>query len=106
MFSIKYFEEAFYDKSKLNQFLIEIKEDFIRFEKELITSINKGDFIEMRRELHKMETIVTQIKFNRLLELFEEYRGANEVPEKTKSLNTKLSALLKEFHVEINKYIA
>jgi len=105
MFSLEYFEKAFDNNSKLDAFVIEIKEDFIRFENEFFIMIEEEDFTEMTREIHKMETIVSQLKFKELQQLFEAYKKMNIAPTEIIQLNKKLSILLHEFHVEIDKYI-
>ena len=89
------YERAFNnDKSKMHEFITILKADLHRFMTEFLNSYNANDLASMREEMHKIEPIVSQIRFTELQELLIQYKNYIKIDESMLQLNKSLVALI------------
>jgi len=102
-FSLEYFTRAFNnDEQKLVEVYKILIDDLNKFYSDFISYYKQQDYDGMRKEIHKMEPILSHLNHQKILRLFETYKSYNTVDEKMKTLNKELLEHIKKMEAHLN----
>ena len=77
--------------------------DFEAMELQFHDAMQKNDVLQMRRELHRMRPIVSNLRFTRMMELLDKYENNETAPIELVGLNDELNDCLTEIYYVLKK---
>jgi hypothetical protein len=97
--TLDYYKDIFRNNpQRLSSIKILLMKDFKAMEEQFSLAAEQNDFKAMRAELHKIQPIVFNLRFSRMLDLIETYKqNENEAVEISK-LNQQLKECLSDLY--------